>query len=121
MAAQPASMTSNAFGQCFETYEVQVTFGPVCGGLGNDPVIVRGMNQLGHTVGHYAPCAGNDKAYVWNGGSSITPLPLGSGVLSSRAYGLNSRGQIVGTKSDTAHRAFLYDDGVVIDLGFLPG
>jgi probable HAF family extracellular repeat protein len=60
-------------------------------------------------------------------GLSSEPLTLDLGTLSggdfSRANDLNSRGQIVGESSTavTSNHAFLFTDGVMIDLGVLPG
>ena len=60
-------------------------------------------------------------------GLSSEPLTLDLGTLPggdfSRANDINSRGQIVGESSTaiTSNHAFLFTDGVMIDLGVLPG
>ena len=60
-------------------------------------------------------------------GLSSEPLTLDLGVLPggdfSRANDINSRGQIVGESSTavTSNHAFLFTDGVMIDLGVFPG
>src|SRR4030095_7453690 len=60
-------------------------------------------------------------------GQRSEPLTLDLGTLPggdfSRANDINSRGQIVGESSTamTSNHAFLFTDGVMIDLGVLPG
>jgi len=60
-------------------------------------------------------------------GQSSEPLTLDMGTLPggdfSRANDINSRGQIVGESSTaiTSNHAFLFTNGVMLDLGVLPG
>ena len=57
-------------------------------------------------------------------GSVYTFTDLGNfGGLSRDAYGINASGQVVGAASNSSGdaRAFLYSNGVMTDLGILPG
>ena len=84
------------------------------GNLGGPVSRVTGMNNLGHVIGLSAPADGAPAVpFRWKDGV-IADLGLGAGATVSA---INDSGQIVG--STTAGRAFLWQDGVVTDLGEL--
>lgn len=87
-----------------------------------------GLNDRGEVVGASTVDTGEEYAFVWSKGKmtnlgcflSAPPLPHGWRTL-SQANAINNAGQIVGwSVSDVANaRAFLWQDGVLKDLGSL--
>lgn len=122
MAALPAPASAQI--PC--RYEVTVLPSIDCG-FWNGPPPVTGLNNLGHVVGWGGCSLSYERAVVWTGGPTWSELPMPPGVVGARAYDINDLGEIVGRmqvqvgpKSVRDH-AFLYRNGQMIDLGFLPG
>jgi probable HAF family extracellular repeat protein len=80
------------------------------------------VNRRGWVVGvSFESLSGAADAFLWRDGT-MTKVTPGLG-LSSRAYGINDRGQVVGSsdaRSAWPH-AFVWEDGRYTDLGTLPG
>jgi probable HAF family extracellular repeat protein len=82
---------------------------------------------VGYTFSPYQgsgpPCA-SFQAFLYDGGKITGLGALGGSGSFSFAYGVNDKGQVVGTSSRTpcGHGyAFLYDGGAMVDLGTLAG
>src|SRR5688572_16173652 len=104
--------------QC--SYSVEVAALPYCGlpsyGLG-----ASSCNEAGDIVGAYTTCSQQGGVFLWLREPPVTFLNLGS-VTFAVPHGINSRLQIVGLKEGpTGHVGFLYDDGMTVDIGPLPG
>lgn len=89
---------------------------------GADSSAAYAINEAGQIVGQ-GSVADGVHAFLWLGG---TMLDLGvlPGSESSRAFDINNRGQVVGTSRDEdapANRAFLFEDGEMLDLNALVG
>lgn len=83
---------------------------------------VAAINNLGQLAGTYYPAgSANPRAFFFNGRSTIDLGTLGGTYASAKA--LNDAGQIVGISENTAgtQRPFIYDGGVMKDLGGFPG
>jgi probable HAF family extracellular repeat protein len=84
----------------------------------------RGVNGQGHIVGMIRVREGTTslaRAYQWIGD---VPVALGTlGGNTSSAEGINERGQVVGWSANEVNenRAFLFENGVMSDLGTLEG
>lgn len=79
-----------------------------------------GVNDLGHVVGWSRTSVfGENHAFLSRDGEMINLGTLGGP--ESTAYAINNHDQIVGgseyTYDDSADHAFLWDDGVILDLG----
>ena len=90
-----------------------------------------GINGQGDAVGSWTDAAG-EHAFLYSDGviTDIGALSSATTPADTRAIGINSRGQIAGTSrlppgagpgSNAWPHAFLYDQGVMTDLGTLPG
>ena len=92
------------------------------GTLGGATGLVNAMNDAGEVIG-YAETTDSTHAYVWKNGK-MTDLGTLAGDCFSGAFGINSRTQVVGqsiTCDFTGFRAFLWQDGNMIDLNvFVP-
>ncbi|MGA2257347.1 MAG: DUF3466 family protein [Thermoguttaceae bacterium] len=91
-----------------------------------------GINNNGQVVGYsfVDPYSSNPHAFIYSNGAmqDLGTLPGGS---SSWAYGINNKGQVVGNSYSNPRNtdaglsegpfAFLYSNGVMQDLGTLPG
>ena len=81
------------------------------------------INDHGHAVGTSGTCGGaTSHAVLWEN-DTVSPLPdLGAGAI---AYGINNRGQIVGSvyfsPGGATRYAALWQNGVLTNLGTLPG
>jgi probable HAF family extracellular repeat protein len=83
-----------------------------------------GINDAGQIVGASTlPGDPNEPHAVLYDHGSITEIPSQFGGDYSYAYDINNQGAIVGFAGDTAgnYRAFLYQDGVMTDIGTLGG
>lgn len=87
--------------------------------------IAYGINARGQVVGDSTDASGNDRAFLYSGGTLTDIGTLGG--TDARARGINDAGMIVGGSqpgpgfpNDGAH-AFLYHDGTMRDLGTLGG
>ena len=92
--------------------------------LGSDPdSIAFGINDQGQAVGYSGTCTLANHAVVWENNTPI-PLPdLGVEGL-SLAWAINDQGQIVGevlNPEGTTDTAVLWQNGVITNLGTLPG
>jgi len=87
------------------------------GNFGGDYGSGQHVNNRGQVAGWASDSAGNDHAYLWEGGplQDLGLLPSGT---YSVAYGINQRGQIVGVadRADGNQVTFLWENGVMTDL-----
>lgn len=96
------------------------------GTLGGSNSYAYGINNLGQIVGASQTTGGETHAFLYNGvpgvGGAMTDLGTLGGQW-SEARGINNLGQIVGASTTASGRthAFLYANGVMRDLGVLPG
>jgi len=89
--------------------------------LGGADSAAYAINSLDQVVGLATVPSGQQRAVIWNGS---TPVDLGSLGGRSFANGINDVGQVVG-QADLGNgvdsHAFLYDNGIMTDLGTLGG
>lgn len=81
----------------------------------------RAVNASGVAAGYAsAPSSSMWRAARWSASGAITDLGTLGGMVSA-AYGINDNGDIVGWSTDSANqsRAFLYSNGVMVDLNTL--
>jgi probable HAF family extracellular repeat protein len=96
------------------------------GSLGTGWSMAHAINDAGMVVGEfYSPQIGSHiRPFLWDTASGMQDLGTLGGPYDSAAYGINSKGFVVGRAStsdrDPDH-AFLYDGGPLIDLGTLGG
>jgi probable HAF family extracellular repeat protein len=90
-----------------------------------------GINDAGQVVGWtIAAISGDTHAFLWDASSGMTDLGTLGGP-GSIAFGLNTSGQVAGSAETPnvfnpniglhTHHAFLWNNGVMTDLGTLPG
>jgi len=95
------------------------------GGLGGSGTGASAINDLDEIVGGALTPGNEPRAVLWRNGAILdlnTVIPAGSGWQLQAATGINNRGQIAGFGYLAGlQRAFLLDNGVVTDLGTLPG
>jgi probable HAF family extracellular repeat protein/cysteine-rich repeat protein len=87
------------------------------GTLGGDFSDARGINSHGDVVGAARTAALKEHAFLYAAGAMTDLLPSSS---QSRAYGINTAGQVAGTR-DGGSSSFLYTGGTFTDLGNLGG
>jgi probable HAF family extracellular repeat protein len=90
--------------------------------VGGDPDgIAFAINNRGHAVGDTGICAGAIHAVSWENGTALALQDFGTG---ATAQGINNEGQIVGivgSADNTTEFAALWRNGVLTNLGTLPG
>ena len=87
------------------------------GTLGGSEAYARDINNAGQVVGEATDSDGNWHAFLWTAGTGMQDLATLGGQ-SSVAYAINELGQVVGySEIDGVNHAFLYDNGVMTDLG----
>lgn len=115
---------SAAVHACPPEYEYEMACAPPCG-IYKSAAIGLDINEAGDIVGFAIGLCYNDRAFIWKAGSpSIQFLPMPAGTSSSRAHGINDKGQIVGVWTHPTHPGsggFMIDNGVFIGMGTLPG
>jgi len=85
------------------------------------------INDRGQVVGFSNTSADdgdafNEQAFIWTKRDGIEPIDLLEGDSRSQALGINNRGQVVGQSCGGGIcRAFLWEDGVTMDLNTLIG
>lgn len=89
--------------------------------FGGTAAVANAINDNGQAVGISGCMTGYFYAVLWNHG---TPINLGSlgGVAGNFAFDINNKGQVVGQSDlpgDALHHGFLWQEGVMTDLGSL--
>ncbi len=91
------------------------------GTLGGNYSAGRGVNDLGHVVGMASladDVIGQERAFMHDGETMISLGTLGGPF--SAAFDINNDGLVVGTSAGPSYlRAFLHEDGVMLDLSLL--
>jgi probable HAF family extracellular repeat protein len=93
------------------------------GVLGGQGATAVAVNNFGAVVGTIQGADGSSEAFMLRNGV-LTRLGFLPGGTRSRALGINDQGQIIGVGNSSAaqgERGFLYDDGVMVDIGDLGG
>jgi probable HAF family extracellular repeat protein len=102
--------------------------GNLAGGWDGSRTRPWGINNAGQVVGQSQPMTGSARAFLWDEINGIQDLGVPTGGSGSYASGINDRGQITGYWDDyhypsgpNYNRAFLWENGVWIQLGTLGG
>ncbi len=110
---------------CPPEYEYEMACAPPCGPFQSGATGLD-INEAGDIVGFATGLCYGERAFIWKAGTpNIQFLPMPAGTTSSRAYGINNKGQIVGVFVNPANPegsgGFIIDNGVFFDMGTLPG
>lgn len=122
--ADPRSPTGHRFHGFFWQNGTITDLPPLGGDLDSQAIAI---NELGEVlvVSFDRNDAGRDRYYLWQEGRvrPIGRLNVEPGGPSGYATSMNDLRQIVGSvvHADGQERAFLWDDGVMVDLGLAPG
>jgi probable HAF family extracellular repeat protein len=82
-----------------------------------------GINSIGEVVGTSGDCLEPLNAWLWTGGANIVNLGNLGGPIGSEAFSVNNYAEVTGvseTGTGIPH-AFVWQQGVMSDLGTLPG
>ena len=118
-------MESNAVAQC-AGYSVEVFAGPNCQFLPSF-AHATGIADNGAICGGYTDCAEVFHPLIWWPNGDVTELPHSAdGGDPQYPFELNSAGEVAGRmdlpgQPSPIHQAFVYSNGVTLDLGMLPG
>jgi probable HAF family extracellular repeat protein len=94
---------------------------PLPGGGGFDEAL--GINEKGQIVGWSGPGPGQEHIALWGKDGSVHDLGTLGGAFGD-GYKINNKGQVVGTSATATNGngdPFLWDDGVLTDLGYPTG
>jgi probable HAF family extracellular repeat protein len=82
-----------------------------------------GINSVGQVVGTSGDCSESVNAWLWTGGNNVVNLGNLGYPIGNEAYSVNNYAQVTGVSVTGAviPHAFLWQDGVMTDLGTLPG
>jgi probable HAF family extracellular repeat protein len=83
--------------------------------------VAYGINELGQAVGYSGTCFSANHAVLWRNGTALALPDLGTGAI---GQGINQAGEIVGTigsADGTTEYAAIWQNGVLTNLGTLPG
>ena len=90
------------------------------GTLGGKNSRARAVNDVGQIVGWAETPAGNQHAFIWDSTGGIRELSELGDVDTSRAFGINKAGQVVGEwYPGGKNRAFFWENGQMTDLNDL--
>jgi probable HAF family extracellular repeat protein len=125
-AGQVAGLREEGSPQSYQSYSWENGLWTPIGVLpGLTDTIVADIDSAGRIVGRSLIVGPGDpdRAFIWNAGVLTELESLG---YDSRADGINDLGQVAGASSASgptgyARRAVLWQDGVIQDLGVLPG
>ncbi|MCI0348240.1 MAG: hypothetical protein L0Z53_02345, partial [Acidobacteriales bacterium] len=115
-----------AIAQCPPQYSVEIFAGPDCPFL---PSFAGawGINDNGAIAGYYLDCGETAHLVIWSATGEVTELPPSDDPgYPTILFDINNLGQVAGklwvpSLDPTPDRAFLYSDGVTLNLGALPG
>jgi probable HAF family extracellular repeat protein len=100
---------------------VPTDLGNMGGGAWNTPVAI---NNHGQVVG-FANTSGDENAapspsaFIWTKATGMQELPALGEDSNAIAFDINEKGQVVGQSAGATLRAFLYQDGIILDLNAL--
>lgn len=88
---------------------------------GQDTSAAQGINDNNLVTGWSSSHSSGNSAFLWDG--ALTKIASQPGLSMDSGYDINSTGDVVGIGyvGPSGSRALLWKDGVVVDLGVLPG